>query len=594
MRRLFPFILLTILSFWVLRPLFEPGFFPMHDDQQIARLYDLHKALVSGHFPPRWVSNLGFGYGYPLFNFYPPLVYYLGEIFHLFGFSLINSIKIVMGLGLVLSSFSLFVLAGKFVSPKSALLASLLYLYAPYRSLDVYVRGALAESFAFVFYPLILFFIFNIFEKKNIRSFLFLSFSFAGLILTHSLMVFPFSVFLLLILFSLTFFLRNGPKIGNLLIVFFSLFFGFLITSYFSLPSIFEKKYTLVDEILIKELANYQLHFVYLRQLINSAWGYGGSIYGLLDGISFEIGKIHLILLITPLFYLLLVFWKIISPKKNNPFPQKILLKDQNLFSKIFPVDLYLIIFLISLFFSIFLASFHSQFLWHLFKPLWYIQFPWRFLSFTALFIPLVIVISLEKFLIRPIYKNILLIIFIVITILFNSKYFKPSEYLRVNDAKYTAKKDISWRISKTSFEFIPKGVKTIFSDINTTQIAITEKEISPSLYTVLKGKFKIKEIQNSSHRKIALINTPGGGILRINLFNFQGWKVYLNGKEALIDDKNKLKLITIVLPKGDHKLVTEFEDTPVRTIGNYLSIISLILLAIIIFISKIKFHNYQ
>lgn len=106
--------LILILSFWALAPLFHPGFFPMHDDEQIARLYELHQALSGGQFPPRWVGNLGFGYGYPFYNFYPPLVYYLGEIFYLLGFSLITSTKIVVGLGFVLSGVFIYFLAKEF------------------------------------------------------------------------------------------------------------------------------------------------------------------------------------------------------------------------------------------------------------------------------------------------------------------------------------------------------------------------------------------------------------------------------------------------------------------------------------------------
>ena len=92
------------LSFWAVKALLVPGFFSMHDDQQIARLFELDISLKAGQIPPRWVENLGFGYGYPFFNFYPPLVYYLGEIFHTMGFSFINSTKLV-----ILSGFVFFI-----------------------------------------------------------------------------------------------------------------------------------------------------------------------------------------------------------------------------------------------------------------------------------------------------------------------------------------------------------------------------------------------------------------------------------------------------------------------------------------------------
>src|SRR3989344_3135327 len=87
----------------VSRPLLKPGLYMMHDDQQVARLFVFDETLKSGQFPVRWVSELGFGFGYPLFVFYPPLVYTVGEAFHLVGFGYINSIKLVFFTGILFS-----------------------------------------------------------------------------------------------------------------------------------------------------------------------------------------------------------------------------------------------------------------------------------------------------------------------------------------------------------------------------------------------------------------------------------------------------------------------------------------------------------
>src|SRR5579863_364002 len=100
-------VIIVLLVFTVM-PLFTPGFFTMHDDEQIGRLYDLHKEVVSAQLPPRIAQDLGFGFDYPLFNFYPPLVYYIGEVFHLLGFSFINSTKLMIGLGFLLSGICMY------------------------------------------------------------------------------------------------------------------------------------------------------------------------------------------------------------------------------------------------------------------------------------------------------------------------------------------------------------------------------------------------------------------------------------------------------------------------------------------------------
>src|SRR5258706_9180913 len=106
MSKIILFVLIPVALFaiclFAIFPLFHTGLFSMHDDEQVARLYEMYLVISNAQIPPRWVPDLGFGFGFPLFNFYPPLVYYLGSLFHLLGFSFITSTKIVMGLGFLL------------------------------------------------------------------------------------------------------------------------------------------------------------------------------------------------------------------------------------------------------------------------------------------------------------------------------------------------------------------------------------------------------------------------------------------------------------------------------------------------------------
>src|SRR3989338_8869606 len=102
-------------------------YFSIHDDQQIARLFLLDQGLKQGYLYPRWVDGLGFGFGYPLYNFYPPLIYFVGELFHLFGFSLIWSIKLVFIFGFYLGALGIYLFVKKLTNRLSALLSATLY-----------------------------------------------------------------------------------------------------------------------------------------------------------------------------------------------------------------------------------------------------------------------------------------------------------------------------------------------------------------------------------------------------------------------------------------------------------------------------------
>src|SRR3989304_564408 len=140
---LIPILLILFFSILVSLPLLKPGLFIIHDDQQIARLLLFDQALKAGQFPPRWVDELGFGFGYPLFVFYPPLVYMVGELFHLIGFSFIDSIKLVFFTSIFASGLAMYILV-KLVwvrYPGNVRVAD----RAPplNQALDVYIRGAL-------------------------------------------------------------------------------------------------------------------------------------------------------------------------------------------------------------------------------------------------------------------------------------------------------------------------------------------------------------------------------------------------------------------------------------------------------------------
>src|SRR3989304_8222601 len=113
-KNIFPILIVLILSFFSIKPLLMSGFFPIHDDTQVARVYEMGKALSDGMFPVRWVSDLGYGYGYPIFNFYAPLAYYIGGFFNLIGFDALVATKIMFALGILLSGIFMYFLAREF------------------------------------------------------------------------------------------------------------------------------------------------------------------------------------------------------------------------------------------------------------------------------------------------------------------------------------------------------------------------------------------------------------------------------------------------------------------------------------------------
>lgn len=534
------------------------NWFSMHDDQHIARLYLLDTAIRQGILFPRFVDMLGFGYGYPLFNFYPPLIYYIGEIFHLIGFSFIMSIKLVFVMGFILAGYSSYLLGKKIFSEKSGIVVSICYTYFFYHATTSYVRGSLAEFFAMSILPFVFLAIFQLAEKINVRNLLFLGVSFAFLILCHPLIAFPAVIFISLFYLFLLFNIENKIKFTGYFIA--GIIFGLGLSGFFWIPSIIEKQYTLVDTILTKELYNYKQHFVYLQQLIYSPWGFGGSTTGPIDGLSFQIGKLYFGLLALSAIY------------------------------AIFNFSLWFWFFITLTIFGIFMTTGYSIFIWEQIKYLSYLQFPWRFFTFVSLFFSLSIGYGMTLFEKKDLKKfSWIIIIFIFLAILYkNFSYFKPQKYLSNNDEKYTNSQEISDRVSRTSFEFMPKSVALRKTSIGSSTIDIPNGTFNTRLFTA-PNNVKIKTTKDTFTEKDFTSESNSNFIFQLNRTNFLGWKAFINGKEVKISDNNKIKLINVNVPAGKNQIKFVFEDTQVRIIANYISLVSFGLM-IYLLIKKINY----
>ncbi len=546
------FIVVLVICFWAAKSLLAPGFFPIHDDEQITRVFELDSALSDGQFPVRWVSHLGFGYGYPLFNFYPPFSYYSAEAFHLFGFSFIDSTKLVFFLAFLLSSFFMYLWVKEHFGKWAGVFAALLYTYAPFHAVEIYVRGSLPSFVAYAFLPAVFWSTDRLFKTKKISHAITLGFFIALIPLSHILILLIFLPFFVTYLIYLV--LEYKKEFKNMIsLLSLSLLVAFGLSAFFLVPSILEKGYTMVDKINTGELYSYKLHFVCIKEFFNSTWGYGGSLPYCMSGLSFEIGKVHLLFAFAASLFFIYSLMK----------------------KKISRIKLPLLAFFMFLF-SIYMVNSHSAWIWDRVKILSYLQFPWRFLTMTALFSSFLggfVIYSIQKYFGKTL-TLVLLLVFSSAAVFIVISYFKPQSNLNVGDSYYTNLDDIKWRVSKASFEFVPKGVATKLSDIKTTQVDIDKKDIPDSPYKILRGDLKIKVIDNKSHFKQLAVNSKTDSQLMLNTFSFPGWKTAIDGKDVKYRDDNKLKLIVVDVPRGAHILTASFTNTLPRTIGNAISLV--------------------
>ena len=538
----------------------------MHDDQHVARLFLFDKAFREGDLYPRWVDLLGFGYGYPLFNFYPPMIYFVSEVFRIIGFSFIWSIKMMIITGFIVAAIGMYLLAKSIFNRYSGILAAALYTYFTYHAITVYVRGAFAEFFALSILPFVFLTLRNFALKRSVKNATLFAITLAALVITHPLIAFP-SVLYIVAFGGFYYwktktedkkeFLRRGIFAGLL---------GLGLSAFFWLPSVIEKRFTMVDDILTRELANYKIHFVCLDQLWYSAWGYGGSGPGCSDGMTFQLGKVHLgFLALSGCLFLITILTKSL-PKKRI-------------------AEILFLTGILAL--SIFMMLDYSSIIWDSISFLWYLQFPWRFMTFVAVFISLLgggasyLIMQLP---IRDMTKDkmafIVLCVGVFASIAIYSKYFYPQEQRSLTDSQMTSNEEISWRISRTSFEFVPKGVRTKKSELNTTVLAINKEEVPVSPYKLIAGRGIVEPTELTSSMKTFIVKQDQPVTFQLNTYNFPGWEAYIvnafqnnTAKQLPITDENGLKLITVTIPPGEYILTFIFRDSWTRVIATVLSL---------------------
>ncbi len=139
----------------------------------------------------------GYGYGNPLF--YPDLFLYIPAILNFLGLNLITSYKMFIFLISFFSVFNMY-LCVKNISKdnKSALISSFLYGFSSYRLVDTFTRAALGETLSFVFAPIIIWGIYEIIYG-DYKKFYILVIGMSGLLLSHIISTYLIGILLLIL-----------------------------------------------------------------------------------------------------------------------------------------------------------------------------------------------------------------------------------------------------------------------------------------------------------------------------------------------------------------------------------------------------------
>lgn len=213
------YLLIIVVSILMCIPLLSKNLNIYIDDgiQHIARLIGTFDTLQEGQFLPMIMSDLCNNFGYSWNIFYSPLTAYAPLIFKIFNFTFVNCLKLFIFAVTILTGISMYKFVLKVTKNKNiATLAAILYVLAPYRITDMYIRVAIAELASFIFLPMIFNGMYTIINEEK-KSYL-LAWGTIGLILTHTVITLYTAIICIIYLLVFVKKLKNKEIIKNLLI----------------------------------------------------------------------------------------------------------------------------------------------------------------------------------------------------------------------------------------------------------------------------------------------------------------------------------------------------------------------------------------
>ncbi len=519
----------------------------------LIKIIGVSEIINTKQFPPIIMS--GFCHGYAINLFYNPFTTYisliLGNIFTNYALG----IKLMLLLMLVLSMFFMYYFMKTITKRREiSIVSAIFYVTGSYYLSNIYIRGAIGESAALAFLPLLFLGIYNLFNSDGKKHY-FISIGAIGLLLTHNIT----TLFAAIICMGFTLININKFKETEIIKkVLINVIFIIGITLFFLYPlglhKIFGDYVVFNSELMRTTGSSVSENVIGLKDLFIKTNNHE---------IIFNFNLIQLILFLASVYCI-----KYVDKKYKKLY--------------IFAISITI------------LCSISSvlKILWLIMPDiLCIIQFPWRLLGFSGFFMSVVssinLIILLEKIFLKNNKENNK-IIYIAIPIAMMSLFFA---YKNDYDINIKSQRD---EIS-TSF---------INENINNIQYANINREYLPSkTYRALYMDFEsvnineivvsgnadiVSEEKNDLKYKVLMNNVQKNTVIEVPFLYYYGYKAYLKGdieKELKIRE-SEYGFLEITIPKDirNCQLIVEYETPMSYYVVYIISLISTILFIIYIF----------
>jgi hypothetical protein len=567
----------TILLHWIVillaaviatRSMWEPALLYGHSSWfDLARMVEFDAAMRAGNYFPVWSPDFYFGHGSPIFQFYSPLCYYLAEIPVLAGLHFSTALKVAQGFALFASGMAMYRLACAHLSGWAACLGGVLYMIAPYRLVDMYVRHAFAEHCAFIWLPLIVWGTERFISTGSRASLATGLWATAGLVLTHNVMA----------LIALPVCVAAGwalaaPKRwpASLLLAGEPALLGIGISAFFWWPAISGRPLTRAKESLTGGYFDFHRHFVNAWSFIDFTWGFGESGNAAGEKMSLQIGLPHLVAGIAALAWL---FGKWGSADKQRARRRR-----------------WGFVAIATMFGAMILCSRLSQPLWEALPMLKYAQFPWRFLGLAVFGAAMCGALVADHIGTRS--RRSELIAFSIGLIAVMGAYFPYYSQARYLVADARTKAVLPVTVAQMDAldavgALIPIGRSITTADIRAAgeratssddflPRGVAQKPAQPPAEAILAHPGQVRRLaRHGMNDYQAQIGMTAPGEVELQQFWFPGWVAMVDGHETNAFPSGPHAVVSCKAPAGDHLVEFRYDGLPQRRAGLAISAFS-------------------
>ncbi|NCF65688.1 MAG: hypothetical protein GWP61_06930 [Chloroflexi bacterium] len=582
-RRVDPgFVVVLAISLIAIWPFLSRASLPEGTDAElhIFRLAELSYLLRGGEIFPRWAPNFYHGYGYPIFNFYAPLTYYLGIVPELTPWAdAVAAVKVVFILGLLLGGFGMYGFVRDNWGRRAGYVAAAVFLYAPYiQYIDPLVRGVLPETFSFGVFAVALWALDRLRRTGGRWPWLISVLLVAAVILSHNLMGLLF--FGLLVAWAtwlLIFEYRTASErrlFGWRL--FPALLLGLGVAAAFWLPVFLERDAVNLNT-LIGQQDNYDFHthFLSLREMLSPSllldWGATEPDFRFNLGIAqWLLGGLGLVLLLA----------RKVRQGRHLAF------------------------FAVALVVLLFMMLPMSTIIWETIPFLPFFQFPWRLLGAVAAMLAILAgagTVALSDLLWpsaseeqdagaknrlkdKRAWLAAVLVAFPIILGLPLSQPRPWPDFGEVNHLRMTLIENTGrWLGTTSTADYVPATVDTIPSRKGSVvaPFAVGRPPDRVNYATLPDGA----TVETKTVRPLLTrysVNTPKPMPLRLYQFDFPGWQARVDGQPVEKELGRPEGFLIIPVPAGEHVVEVEFGSTPARNLAWAISLFSLAVMALI------------